>query len=68
MNHDSIDEHIALVARMLELNMTDNLIIDAYIERGFIMADITLLLAAGKIIYEARKSAPPPQTMFRRVI
>ena len=68
MNEELIDANILVIAEGMGRGISESDIIEAYIKAGFEMSDITLLLAAAKIIYEDRKNAPPPQApVFRRV-
>lgn len=67
MREDIIDSNIQVIADGLSRNIPESEIIEAYIKVGFEMSDVTLLLAAGKLLYNDRKSAPPVKGMFRRV-
>lgn len=64
---DDIDFQIVLIADALELNMNEKDIIQTYINNGFSMDEIYLLLTAGKILYNDRKTAIPVKKVFRRV-
>lgn len=67
MIEEIIESNIRVIADGLERDLPENEIIEAYIAVGFEMADITLLLAAAKLLVSDRKSAQPARSIFRRV-
>lgn len=67
MMEEIIESNIRVIADGLERDLPENEIIEAYIAVGFEMADITLLLAAAKLLVGDRKSAQPTRSIFRRV-
>jgi len=64
MNQDTIDHHILIIANALNNNIAINDIISCYISNNFSMADISLLLAAAKIIHGDRINGTPPEYAF----
>lgn len=68
MNQEAIDVHIREIAYHLVEGLSENEIIEMYSFSGVNMADISLLLAAGKILYNDRKNAKPVKGSFKRVI
>jgi len=62
-----INSNILVTADALAINVPQEEIIEAYIATGFNMADITLLLAAAKLLYNDRKNAPPIKASFKRI-
>jgi len=64
---DSIDGHIMLIANALCSGMKEEDIIAAYEKNGFPGDEISLILAAGKLICQDRKDASPLKPIFRRV-
>jgi len=67
MDPELIDSNIQVIASGLDRGIPEKEIIEAYITAGFNMADITLLLAAAKIIHHDRKTAVPVKGVFKRV-
>ncbi len=68
MNEEVIDSNILIIADGLARDIPENEIIEAYIAVGFNMADVTLLLAAAKLLLSDRKNAQPVRGSFRRVM
>ena len=66
MNEGSIENNIRIIADGLEREISEDEIIEAYINAKFNMADITLLLAAAKLLISDRKNAQPTKGVFRR--
>ena len=64
----SIESNICIIADGIGRDpyLTDTQIIEAYIEAGFEMSDITLLLAAAKLLANDRKEAQLTKGVFRR--
>lgn len=67
MNPEVIESNIMIIADGLARDVPENEIIEAYITAGFNMADVTLLLAAAKLLHGDRKNAQPVRALFRRV-
>lgn len=67
MNEEVIEGNIQIIADGLARDVSEAEIIEAYINAGFDMGDITLLLAAAKILLSDRKNAQPTRAVFRRV-
>lgn len=67
MDQEIIDSNILIIADGLGRDIPESDIIEAYKAAGFEMSDITLLLAAARIIYDARKNAVPVKAVFKRV-
>lgn len=64
----TIENNIRIIADGIERDpyLTDTQIIQAYIDAGFEMADITLLLAGGKLLASDRKNGRLTSGVFRR--
>lgn len=67
MNPEIIEGNILIIADGLARDVSENEIIEAYVAAGFEMADVTLLLAAAKLLHSDRKNAQPVRGTFRRV-
>jgi len=67
MNEEIIEGNIRIIADGLGRDIPENEIIEAYVTAGFEMADVTLLLAAAKLLLGDRKNAQPIRGTFRRV-
>jgi hypothetical protein len=67
MNEEVIENNIRIIADGLDRDLPENEIIEAYVTVGFTMADVTLLLAAAKLLLSDRKNAQPVRGTFRRV-
>jgi len=67
MNEGVIEGNIRIIADGLDRDLPENEIIEAYIAVGFDMADVTLLLAAARLLLGDRKSAQAVRGTFRRV-
>lgn len=63
---ENIDLYIVLVADALMRGVTEAEIILFYESRNYHHDDILDILAAGKVLYEARRDAPPKKTLIRR--
>lgn len=67
MNPEIIESNIRIIADGLARDIPENEIIEAYVTAKFDMADVTLLLAAAKLLLSDRKNAQPVRGTFRRV-
>jgi hypothetical protein len=65
---DVADSNILLIADGISKGISEKEIIEAYIIVGFGMADITLLLAAAKLLCTDRKNVQPTKKLFKRVV
>jgi hypothetical protein len=68
MNEELIESNIQVIADGLARDIPESEIIEAYIAAKFEMSDITLLLAAAKLLLHDRKTAPPVKGVFKRAI
>lgn len=67
MIQDDIEKHILLISNSLLYNKSEQEIIKIYIEEGYLLEEIFLLINAGKILYNDRKNAKLIKPTFKRV-